>query len=261
MKKIVKYISMFVIAISLVGCSSTSEDSNLSINKDELVVGLDDTFAPMGFKNEDGELVGFDIDLANEVAKRIDKKITFQPIDWSLKETELNAGNIDLIWNGYSITDERKEKVLYSDPYIDNSQLIVVLKDSDIKTKKDLANKNVATQRDSSTIDAFKNDDSNIVKKFNGGEPLLYATFTDVFMELDNKRADAIVGDAVLVKYIIKQKANDSYRILEDNFGSEQMGIGMRKEDTKLKEAIDNALNDMKDDGTYDKIFSKWFSE
>lgn len=118
----------------------------------------------------------------------------------------------------------------------------------------------MATQRDSSTIDAFKNDESKIVEKFNQGELLLYATFTDVFMELDNKRADAIVGDAVLVKYIIKQKGCDNYRILEDNFGEEQMGIGMRKEDSQLKEVIDNTLNDMKNDGTYDQIFNKWFS-
>ena len=259
MKKFIKYLSIVMVAITLVACSSNS-DSNATINKDELIIGLDDTFAPMGFKDKDGKLVGFDIDLANEVSKRINKKVKFQPIDWSLKETELNAGNIDLIWNGYSITEERKEKVLYSEPYIDNSQLIVVLKDSSIKTKADLANKNVATQRDSSTIDAFKNDETKIVEKFNQGEPLLYATFTDVFMELDNKRADAIVGDAVLVKYIIKQKGSDNYRILEDNFGEEQMGIGMRKEDSQLKEVIDNTLNDMKNDGTYDQIFNKWFS-
>lgn len=96
MKNFIKYLSIIMVAITLAACSSNS-DSNATINKDELIIGLDDTFAPMGFKDKDGKLVGFDIDLANEVSKRINKKVKFQPIDWSLKETELNAGNIDLI--------------------------------------------------------------------------------------------------------------------------------------------------------------------
>ncbi|MDD4504166.1 MAG: transporter substrate-binding domain-containing protein, partial [Clostridiaceae bacterium] len=146
--KAVKLLSLFVIMAALiVGCSNgnaaatseTSEQAAKSEDKTELVLGLDDTFAPMGFRDEKGELVGFDIDLANEVASRIGVTLKFQPIDWSMKETELNAGNIDFIWNGYSITDERKEKVAFSKPYLENSQIIVTLADSPVNTKADLA--------------------------------------------------------------------------------------------------------------------------
>ncbi|MEG0283646.1 MAG: amino acid ABC transporter substrate-binding protein [Erysipelotrichales bacterium] len=259
MKKILKGLLLMFVMIGAVACSNEKKVES-ALDKEEIVMGLDDTFAPMGFKDTNGKLVGFDVDLADEVSKRINKKIKFQPIDWAMKETELANGNIDLIWNGYSITDERKEKVAFSDPYLDNAQTIVVLKDSPIKSKNDLEAKKVATQKDSSTQEVFKNDKSGIVAKFDGGDATYYSTFTDVFTDLDTKRSEAIVGDAVLVKYVMKQKGEEKYRALKDDFGTEQFGIGMRKDDTKLKEAIDNALKDIKKDGTFEKIYKKWFS-
>ncbi|MDR1782498.1 MAG: amino acid ABC transporter substrate-binding protein [Bacilli bacterium] len=258
MKKIITLTMALFLIISLSACGSKNETSD-TMKKDTLIVGLDDTFAPMGFKDKDGKIIGFDVDLANEVGKIIGKKMQFQPIDWSMKETELNNKNIDLIWNGYSITEERKKQVLFSEPYIDNEQIIVVLKDSPITKKSDLAGKTVTTQKDSSTEDAFKNDTTGIVSKFKGGAPVLYPTFDDCFMDLDSKRADALVGDSVLIKYMIKQKDTDKYRILTDTFGSEEMGVGMRKSDTDLKKAIDDALNELKANGTYQKIYDKWF--
>lgn len=116
-KKLTVVAIIATLGVSLVACggnankSSESKAGKSALDKDELVIGLDDTFVPMGFKNENGEIVGFDVDLANAVGKKLNKKVKFQSIDWSMKETELNNGNIDLIWNGYSITDERKEKV------------------------------------------------------------------------------------------------------------------------------------------------------
>jgi polar amino acid transport system substrate-binding protein len=130
-------LSALLILIVLLAAGCAKEEPKA----EELIMGLDDTFAPMGFRDEKGELVGFDVDLANEVAERIGMTIKFQPIDWSMKENELNAGNIDLIWNGYTITPERQEKVAFTKPYLENSQVIVVLADSDIKTKADLAGK------------------------------------------------------------------------------------------------------------------------
>jgi polar amino acid transport system substrate-binding protein len=235
-----------------------SEDSGI---KETLVMGLDDTFAPMGFKDESGEIVGFDVDLAKEVAERLDVEITFQPIDWAMKETELDSGNIDMIWNGYTITDERKEKVLFTEPYLNNSQIIVTMADSDIETKADLAGKVVSTQQGSAAFDAINADETGIGAEFDGGAAILYPTFNDVFNDLESGRSDAIVVDEVLGRYTMKQKGEEKYVVLTDNFGDEEYGVGLRKEDVALKEAIDGALNDMREDGTYDEIYTTWFAE
>ena len=218
-----------------------SEDSGI---KETLVMGLDDTFAPMGFKDESGEIVGFDVDLAKEVAERLDVEITFQPIDWAMKETELASGNIDMIWNGYTITEERKEKVLFTEPYLNNSQIIVTMADSDIEKKADLAGKVVATQQGSAAFDAINADETGIAAEFDGGTPILYPTFNEV-----------------LGRYTMKQKGEEKYAVLTDNFGDEEYGVGLRKDDVALKEAIDEALNDMREDGTYDEIYTTWFAE
>lgn len=263
MKKLAFLLMTTAAMLAACGNGSTEESSAVTETgiKENLVMGLDDTFAPMGFKDSSGEIVGFDVDLAKEVAKRLDVEITFQPIDWAMKETELNSGNIDLLWNGYTITDERKEKVLFSEPYLSNRQIIVTLADSAIETKADLAGKVVATQQGSASVDAINADTTGIAAEFKDGAPLLYPTFNDVFNDLESGRTEAIVVDEVLGRYIMKQKGADKYKVLADNFGEEEYGVGVRKEDTALKEAIDEKMAEMKADGTYEEIYSKWFAE
>lgn len=248
-----------VLTIALTGCSSTKESSNIE-NKDYVVVGFDDTFVPMGFKDNKGEIVGFDVDLAKEVGKRIDKEIKFQPIDWSMKETELNSGNIDLIWNGYTMTDERKEKVLFTDPYLANRQVIITLSNSKINTKNDLKGKKIAAQNGSSSVDAI-NKEPKLVKEFNGGKPVLFETNNDAFMDLEAGRVDAVVADEILARYYIKQRGSEKYNVIQDDFGKEEYGIGVRKQDNELVENINKALEDMKKDGSSAKISEKWFGE
>lgn len=250
--------------VLLAGCSTneTRTDSYDQINEEgKMVVGLDDTFAPMGFRDSNGEIVGFDIDLAKEVGERLELDVEFQSIDWALKETELTSGNIDLIWNGYTITDERKKQVDFSSPYLENSQIIVVLEDSAIQTKEDLSGKVVSAQQSSSAVDAINSDESNIVEKFADQEVVLYPSNNDVFNDLASGRSEAIVVDETLGRYYMKQNEDISYRVLEDNFGEEEYAVGMRKEDDKLTEAIDNTLNEIKEDGTFDEIYEKWFAE
>ena len=150
-----KICALFIILVLLLtGCSSAKTQDVKQDETKTLVVGLDDTFAPMGFRDDNGELVGFDIDLANAVAEKIGYEVSFQPIDWAMKETELNSGNIDCIWNGYSITEERKTKVSFSTPYLDNAQLIITLADSEIASKADLAGKTVGSKKRSSKFGA-----------------------------------------------------------------------------------------------------------
>lgn len=265
MKKNKKIILLLVLSIilTITGCSK-KQDSNDSFTKLKergyVVLGFDDTFAPMGFKDAKGEIVGFDVDLAKEVFKRIGLTVKFQPIDWSMKETELTSKNIDMIWNGYTITEERKEKVAFSKPYLENKQIIITLADSSITSKKDLGGKKVSTQNGSSSLDAI-NKDVDFVKSLSGGAPLLYENYNEVFMDLEAKRSDAIVADEILVRYYMKERGAEKYKVLSDNFGTEEYGIGIRKGDTELLALIDKNLDEMKKDGTSATISKKWFGE
>lgn len=254
LKKVKLAVLLILAAILAVGCAAQSSQPET----EELIMGLDDTFAPMGFRDEKGELVGFDVDLANEVAERIGVTIKFQPIDWSMKETELNAGNIDLIWNGYTITAERQEKVAFTKPYLENSQIIVTLADSDINTKVDLAGKNVAVQAESSALDAI-NSEPEVAESF--GELVEFSTNNEAFSDLESGRTDALVVDEVNARYFMKQVGEEKYKVLDEDFGDEEYGIGLRKEDTELLKKINDAMDEMKKDGTYDAIYAKWFSE
>ena len=265
-KKLTVVAIIATLGVSLVACggnankSSESKTAKSALDKDELVIGLDDTFVPMGFKDENGEIVGFDVDLANAVGKKLNKKVKFQSIDWSMKETELNNGNIDLIWNGYSITDERKEKVEFSKPYLSNTQVIVTLADSNIKSKNDLAGKKVGAQNGSTAVDAVEGA-NGIEKTFDGGKLVTFEDNNAALMDLEAKRLDAIVVDEILARYYMKARGEEKYKILTDNFGSEKYGVGIKKGDTKFVEAFNKALDEVISDGTAADISKKWFEQ
>ena len=223
------------------------------------VLGMDDTFAPMGFRDEKGELVGFDVELAQAAAKEMGIKVECQPIDWTVKETELDSGNVDFLWNGYSITPEREKKVLFSDPYMDNRQIIVTLKDSPVNSKADLVGKRVTVQGESSALEAVTKDEAFV--KSLAEPPVEYATNTECFKDIEAKRCDAIVVDEVLARYYMKQNGEENYKVLDDNFGEEKFAVGMRKDDVALQEALNKALAKLKEDGTYDEIYKKYFAD
>lgn len=261
MKKVLKsIIAVGIVAVTALGVVGCSNKANDATSKDKLVLGFDDTFVPMGFKDDKGEIVGFDIDLAKEVSKRINKKITFQAIDWSMKESELNSGKIDLIWNGYSITKEREEKVSFTRPYLDNRQVIITLADSKISSKADLKGMKVGAQNQSSAVDAV-NKETELLKSFKDGKVYTFETNNEALMDLEAKRIDAVVADEVLARYYISKKGADKYKILKDDFGSEAYGVGVRKSDKALLEELNKAFDDMKKDGTAKKISEKWFGQ
>ena len=257
-KNILLGIIMGSMSFSLLACSKKEIKSVM--DKDEIIVGLDDAFAPMGFKNESGEIVGFDVDLAKEVGQRLDKEVIFQPIDWSMKESELNSGNIDFIWNGYTITEERKEKVDFSEAYLNNKQVIVTLTTTDINSKSDLADKKVGAQSESSAIEAMEKD-MELYESFYGGEAITFEDNNQALMDLEAGRIDAVVADEILVKYYIKLKGEDKFKVLTEDFGSEEYGVGIRKGDIETVEAVNNAFEEMKKDGKMAEISQKWFGE
>ncbi|SDH39338.1 amino acid ABC transporter substrate-binding protein [Propionivibrio dicarboxylicus] len=222
-----------------------------------IVVGLDDHFPPMGFRDDKNEIVGFDIDLAKEVAKRLGMQVSFKPIDWSAKEAELNGKRIDVLWNGLTITEERKANILFTTPYLENHQIIVVTDKSPIKAKAELAGKIVGVQDGSSAVDAIQKDEKAAksikeLKKFSDNVTAL--------MDLSTGRLDAIVVDEVVGRYYIAKKPGE-YRVLDENFGTEDYGVGTRKDDTALMGKLQKAMDDMKADGTAATISTRWFGK
>lgn len=264
-KQIISCSVAALLSLGFVGCSSgetaagTTKLAN-AMDKEILVVGVDDTFAPMGFKDESGEIVGLDVDLAKAMGEKLGKKIEFQTIDWSMKETELNAGNIDFIWNGYTITEERKAQVAFGTPYLKNKQIIITLADSHIQSKADLKDKTVAAQTGSSAVDAIESE-PDVLASFKDGKPVTYESNNDVLMDLEAGRVDAAVADEVIVRYYISKKGEEKFRILEENFGDEEYGVGMRKSDTQLVEAFNKAYAELKEEGKLAEISIKWFGE
>ena len=222
-----------------------------------IVVGLDDHFPPMGFRDEKNEIVGFDIDLAKEAAKRLGVQVTFKPIDWSAKEAELSGKRIDVLWNGLTITEERKANILFTKPYLENRQIVVVTEKSPIKTKAELKGKVVGVQDGSSAVDAVQKDEkaAKAIKELKK-----FADNVTALMDLSAGRLDAIVVDEVVGRYYIAKKA-DEYRVLDEHFGTEDYGIGTRKDDTDLMSKIQKAMDDMKADGTAATISTKWFGK
>ena len=247
MKKIIAF-WMLALFLVLSACSGASED--------ELVIGIDDTFAPMGFRDENNEIVGFDIDLARAAAERMGVEVKFQPIDWSAKEAELNSGRIDLIWNGYTVTEERKKKVLFTRPYLANAQVIVTLADSDIETLDDLAGKHVGLQAQSSASDAFNSDPVS-------REVASVTEFKDNILaltDLKNGRIDAVVIDEVVIKYFMS-KEQGTYKVLEESLAPEEYAVGVKKGNEALLEKVQKALDEVIADGTAARISEKWFGE
>ena len=260
-----KIMLLMIFALSVLMCSVQKDEKEEKANANgipkKIVIGLDDSFVPMGFKNEKGEIVGFDIDLARAVAQKLGAEVEFKPINWDSKILDLNGGNIDLIWNGLTITEERKKETEMSKPYFTSHQLIVVKKDSSINAKAGLTGKNVGSQTESSGEEAVKKSGED--KKFK--EFKTYAQYDQAFMDLDAGRVDAIVADEVLAKYTKKVKETQAkkelYKILKEDFGQEEYAVAAKKGNTKLIDAINKAIEELKKDGTYQQIYSKWFKD
>jgi polar amino acid transport system substrate-binding protein len=222
-----------------------------------IVIGLDDHFPPMGFRDDKNQIVGFDIDLAREAGKRLGLAVTFKPIDWSAKEAELSGKRIDVLWNGLTITEERKANILFTKPYLENRQIIVVPGQSPINAKAGLKGKIVGVQDGSSAVDAV-NKDAETAKAIK--ELKKFSDNVMALMDLSAGRLDAIVMDEIVGRYYTAKKP-DEYRILDEHFGAEEYGVGVRKDNTELAARIDKALDDMKADGAATDISVKWFGK
>jgi polar amino acid transport system substrate-binding protein len=254
-KKICTLATIAITATALLaGCGGDKKPAQTATQKGKVVIGLDDNFPPYGFHDESGDLVGFDIDMAKEAGKRLGMEVEFKPIEWSAKETELKSKKIDLIWNGLSISPEREKSILFSRPYINGPQIILVRNDSPIQKKEDLAGKMVATQEGSTGLDAV-NKEPEFKSTFKG-----FKTYSDnvtSFMDLQVGRVDAVVVSRTTALYFMKKNKAD-FRIVDGGYPDIPSGVGMRKDDTELKAKLDKVLEEMKADGTSSKISEKW---
>lgn len=275
MKKLMALFLALTVSIGMTACSQGNQSASSSAGTDEswtkveqaktLVVGLDDAFPPMGYiDTKTGELVGFDIDLAKEACKRLGVELKLQPIDWSNKQAELDNGNVDCLWNGFSKTPERAENFSLSTPYMSNNQIILVKTDSTDQSLKDLSGKVIGVQSDSSAetaLNAVENKDfkaslSNVVQ---------IDDYTKAILEIQNGTIDAISIDEVVARFYLKNQPG-AFRILEAggtpiSLASEDYVVGMRKNDLALTEKLNDTLKEMAKDGTMKTISEKWFGE
>ena len=221
-----------------------------------LIVGFDQDFPPTGFMGDDGEYTGFDLELAQEAAKRLGLEYKPQPIAWDAKDMELESGNIDCIWNGFTMTG-REDGYTWSEPYMENSQVFVVAGDSGIKSQADLAGKVVECQVDSSAEAALK-EVPDLTATF--AQLLTTGDYNTAFMDLEQGAVDAIAMDVVVAGYQISQR-NADFVILEDSLAAEEYAIGFKKGNTELKDKVQGALEEMAADGTLKTISEKWFGK
>ena len=221
-----------------------------------LIVGFDQDFPPMGFVGDDGEYTGFDLELAQEVAKRLGLEYKAQPIAWDSKDMELESGNIDCIWNGFTMTG-REDDYTCTEPYMANQQVFVVANDSDINSQADLAGKIVEVQADSSAEAALK-EAPELTATFK--ELLTTADYNTAFMDLEQGAVDAIAMDVIVAGYQIQQR-NADFKILDDSLSEEEYGVGFKKGNTELRDKVQSTLEEMAEDGTLQEVSEKWFSK
>lgn len=221
-----------------------------------LIVGFDQDFPPMGFVGDDGEYTGFDLELAQEVAKRLGLEYKAQPIAWDSKDMELESGNIDCIWNGFTMTG-REDDYTWTEPYMANQQVFVVANDSDINSQADLAGKIVEVQADSSAEAALK-EAPELTATFK--ELLTTADYNTAFMDLEQGAVDAIAMDVIVAGYQIQQR-NADFKILDDSLSEEEYGVGFKKGNTELRDKVQSTLEEMAEDGTLQEVSEKWFSK
>lgn len=259
-------LSLIMVLTMMAGCGSKDEQSGEANNSDDIfVVGFDAEYPPYGFKDEaSGEYTGFDLELAQEVCVRNGWELVKQPIDWDSKDMELNSGTIDCIWNGMTYTG-READYTWSDPYVDNSIVVVVSADSDIKNLSDLAGKVVTTQADSSALTALTNDPGDgsndeclaLAASFASLEQV--ADYNSAFMNLKAGAVDAIAVDIGVAQYQLSNNPGE-YVILDEPISKEQYAIAFKLGNEALRDQVQETLYEMVDDGTFDKIVQNYAS-
>lgn len=262
-RKILAFLALLLVLFTLNACSNATQRANTQDTwskiqkKKQVVVGLDDSFVPMGFAKKNGQLTGYDIELAKAVFKLYGINVSFQTIDWSMNVTELRNGTIDLIWNGYSITSQRKQKVAFSRPYLRNEQVLVVKKNSGINIFAQMRGKDIGMQTGSTAEQWYEGRQRILSAK----RRILYDQIPNAFLDLNAGRIQGILLDEVYANYYIAHQSNhQNYRvIINRQVPADLFAVGMRKGDRALKSKINAGLQKLQDNGKLARLNEKWF--
>jgi polar amino acid transport system substrate-binding protein len=248
-KKIIVIVMMLALIFSIAACSNNQEATTFT-------VGFDQDFPPMGFIGDDGEFDGFDLDLAAEVATRLDKELVLQPIAWDAKDMELESKNVDCIWNGFTING-REDSYTWTEAYMANRQVVVVRADDSIVTLADLTDKVVCVQSDSSAEAALTEQEA-LVATF--ADYIKASDYNMALMDLETGAVDAVVMDEIVARYQI-EKRGESFAVLEESLAAEEYGVGFLLGNEELRDNVQDTLEEMAQDGKLAEISTQWFGK
>lgn len=251
MKRFIKYLILcLALCLTLTACKK---------NRTKFVIGLDASFPPMGFYDESGNLTGYDIDLAREVAKRLNLEFEAKPIEWKNKDKEMSSKNIDCIWSGFTVTEEREKKYLFTSPYLSNEQVLVVNEDSKVKSLADAKDFVIECQSYSTAEDAINKN-----QKFYSS--LKSVIFSDDYIkaldDLENRKVDGIVMDSIVARYMCTLSSSKLI-IIDEPLADELYAVGFNKDKDgqELMALVQEALLSMQKDGTVSALSNKWFGK
>ncbi|EEU30013.1 ABC transporter, substrate-binding protein, family 3 [Limosilactobacillus coleohominis 101-4-CHN] len=253
----------------LSGCESVTKRANHQDTwsrierRHKVIIGVDDSFVPMGFRQKNGKLVGYDVDLARAVFKQYGIKADFQTIDWSMKETELKNGTIDLLWNGYSVTPQRQKKVAFSRVYLLNKQILVTKKSDHINNFQEMTGKTLGVQNGSTGMTMLDEYPRLLKDRIKDHKPVLYDTFPNAFIDLNANRIQGILMDEVYADYYIQhQPDRNAYATYSSSkMPADKFAVGMRKGDRTLRQKVNQGLGRLQKNGELRKINEKWFGK
>lgn len=226
-----------------------------------VTIGIDDTFVPMGFRDKKGKLIGYDVEMAKAAFEKMGLKPKFQVIDWSMKETELNTGHIDAIWNGYTMTPERAKHAAFTKPYHEDNQVLLTKANSGINTPQDMHGKQLRVQSGSVGFDDF-NQDPKVLKQYLGTKPFQYDTFDKAINDVKVGRINAVLIDGDYAKYYLAHNhSNEPMKLVKTNFPPDYDAVGLRKQDKTLREKLNKAIENLHRDGTEARLSKKYFGD
>ncbi|CAJ2230597.1 amino acid ABC transporter substrate-binding protein [Fructilactobacillus sanfranciscensis] len=226
-----------------------------------VTIGIDDTFVPMGFRDKKGKLIGYDVEMAKAAFEKMGLKPKFQVIDWSMKETELNTGHIDAIWNGYTMTPERAKHAAFTKPYHEDNQVLLTKANSGINTPQDMHGKQLGVQSGSVGFDDF-NQNPKVLKQYLGTKPVQYDTFDKAINDVKVGRINAVLIDGDYAKYYLAHNhSNEPMKLVKTNFPPDYDAVGLRKQDKTLREKLNKAIENLHRDGTEARLSKKYFGD
>lgn len=263
-KRTLALLGVMVLAIGmLAGCGEKETAGNAQNDEENIfIVGFDASFPPYGYRDDNGEYVGFDLDLAAEVCERNDWELVKQPIEWNARDFELSSGAIDCIWNGFTING-REDLCTWTEPYVDNSQVFAVAAGNGIEAKSDLAGKVVAVQKESSALAALNDEENaeNIALRDSFAELIEYADYNTAFMDLEQGAVDAVALDIGVAQYQIESREEGAFLMLEGDenmLATEQYGVGFLLGNEELRDKVQKTIDEMVADGTFMEIAEQW---